>query len=143
MAWFRILYTRNAFERSLDGSAAAGLTPAEGLRAMAAFYREHRAQHASVPDGDDVLEFRWATADEHFEVAVRRRLRRHGSDAPERVLELAWRFPRSGMRDAAASGRLSITDPVDARDFVRRVTGSAPWKAIRGSAPLWSSISEA
>ena len=141
MAWFRILYTKNAFERSLVGPSAQ-LSPSAGLRAMAAFYREHRAQHAVVADGDDVLEFRWARDGDDFAVTVLRRLRRHGSDDPARVLELVWRFGRSGMRDAAASGRLSITDPAQTPSFVREVTASPAWAAIRGALPQGPTITE-
>lgn len=134
MAWFRILYAKNAFERSLGGDTSR-LSPAAGLRAMAVFYREHRAQHAAPADGDDRLECRWGSTDDEFEVAVLRRLRRHGSDEPERVLQLAWRFARSEVRDAAASGHLAIDDPARAAAFVREVTASPAWAAIRGARP--------
>lgn len=141
MAWFRILYAKNAFQRSL-GRDPARLTPAAGLRAMAVFYREHRAQHAAPADGDDRLEFRWGRADDEFEVAVLRRLRRHGSDEPERVLQLAWRFARSAVRDAAASDHLAIDGPAQAAAFVREVTVSPAWAAIRGARPRSFTITE-
>ncbi len=140
MAWFRIVYAKNAFVRSAGDPAR--LTPASGLRAMAVFYREHRAQHAAPADGDDVLEFRWERAGDEFEVAVLRRLRRHGSDGPERVLRLAWRFARSAERDAAASGHLVVDDPARATAFVREVTASAAWAAVRGARPRSFTIVE-
>ena len=126
MAWFRIVYAKNAFVRSAGDPER--LTPASGLRAMAVFYREHRAQHAAPADGDDVLEFRWERAGDEFEVAVLRRLRRHGSDGPE--------------RDAAASGHLAIDDPARATAFVREVTASAAWAAVRGARPRSFTIVE-
>lgn len=142
MAWFRILYSSNAFERSLDGARARDLSPASGVRAMVAFYRDHRAQHADVPAGDDVLEFRWGPVGDEFETAVVRRIRRHGSIDPERTLELAWRFARTERRDAVTSGQFAIDDPVESAAFLRRVTSSAPWVATKGAAVRSSTLSE-
>ncbi len=65
MAWFRILCAneRSSVSPRRHRFAASTvwmrLSPAEGLRAMAAFYRDHRPQHAPAEDGGDVLEVRW------------------------------------------------------------------------------------
>jgi hypothetical protein len=144
MAWFRMLYSKNAFERSLGKRKVLDLSPAEGLRAMAAFYRDHRPQHAPAEDGDDVLEFRWAPNAGGYELAIMRRMRRHGDGhAPERTLELAYRFRMTGQREAVRAGQHALDDPNAANEFVRRMTASAPWKVVSGAAVTQRTLTEA
>jgi len=143
MAWFRIRYSRNAFVRSLGARDAEGLSPAEGLRAMAAFYRDHRPQHAPADQGDDVLEFRWGPGSAGYELALLRRMRRHGSDDPERVLELRYGFRMTPQREAVKAGQHALDDPSATGAFVRRVTGSAAWKTVAGASVVTRSLTEA
>ena len=131
MAWFRILYAKNAFVKSLGGVKPASLSPADGLAAMVAFYRDHRAQHTEV--GDDVLEFAWKTDDDGFELAISRRMQRHGSDDPVRALELSFRFASSELGDAVAGGQLGCQEPDDLERFRREVLGTAAWKIAAGA----------
>ena len=135
MAWFRILYAKNAFVRSLGGAKPESLSLADGLEAMIAFYRDHRAQHADV--GDDVLEFVWKTDDQGFELAICRRMQRHDSDEPARTLELAFHFAPSDLGDAVAGGQLGCQEPDDLERFRREVLGTAAWK-IAAEAPVLS-----
>ena len=131
MAWFRILFAKNAFVKSLAGAKPASLSPADGLAAMIAFYRDHRPQHTEA--GDDVLEFAWKTDDDGFELAISRRMQRHGSDDPMRTLELAFRFASTERRDAVAGGQLGCSDVADLPRFRREITGSAAWKVAAGA----------
>ena len=132
MAWFRILYAKNAFVRSLGGVKPESLSPAAGLAAMIAFYRDDRAQHTGK--GDDVLEFSWATDDDGFWLAICRRMQRHGSDDPMRTLGLTFRFASTERRDAVAGGQLGCQEPDDLARFRREVIGSAAWKVAAGAA---------
>ncbi len=143
MAWFRISYAKNAFERSLGKRKAASLSPAEGLRAMAAFYRDHRPQHAPAEDGDDVLEFRWGPNGGGYELAIVRRMHRHGSDEPQRTLELAYEFRMTPLRDSLEAGQHAIDDPAKSGEFVRRMTATAPWKVAAGAAVTRQTLTEA
>lgn len=141
MAWFRILYAKNAFERSLGAGGKRrtdALSPSEGLRAMAAFYRDHRPQHAEP--GGDVLEVRWASNDA-YELTIVRRMLRHGQ--PEHVLELAFAFRPTPQREALSAGQHALDDPARTAEFVRRVSSSAPWKVVSGAAILRRSLTEA
>lgn len=124
MAWFRIRFAKNAFVRSLDGAKPESLSPADGLDAMIAFYREHRPQHA----GDDVLEFVWKSDDHGFELAICRRMQRNDGDEPARTLELAYRFASTELQEAVAGGQLGCGDPDDLTRFCDEVTGTAAWK---------------
>lgn len=138
MAWFRILFSKNAFLRSAGVKTADALSPSEGLRAMGAFYRDHRPQHAE-PDGD-VLEVRWGSPTD-YELTIVRRMQRHGQ--PEHVLELTYVFRSTEQRDAVSAGQLALDDPAATADFVRRVSSSAPWKVASGAAVLRRSLTEA
>ena len=135
MTWFRILYAKNAFVRSLGGVKPGSLSPAEGLEAMIAFYRDHRPQHTGK--GDDVLEFAWKTDREGFELMICRRMQRQNSDDPVRTLDLAFRFAPSELGDAVAGGQLGCQDPQDLERFRREVLGTAAWKIAEG-APVQS-----
>ncbi len=132
VAWFRILYAKNAFRRSIGKKNADALSPSEGLRAMAAFYRDNRPQHAPAEDGDDVLEVRWGPNAGGYELAIVRRMRRHGSEQPERILELAYGFGSTPQREALGAGQHALDDPAATADFVRRVSSSAPWRVASG-----------
>jgi len=65
---------------------------------MVEFYTQHRAQHASLPDGGDELIFRWKPR----ELEISRRLVRSG-DPANAVRQLSLRFgidvllPRAGQ----------------------------------------------
>ena len=91
MAWFRILYARNAFLRSLEVPLDT-LTPAEGIAAMERFMSEFRPQHAEL----DVFECSWGTTGDRFEFALTRRMQRHGH--PEATLNLVFEYPASPTR---------------------------------------------
>ena len=132
MAWFRILYAKNAFVKSLGGVKPESLSPAAGLSAMIAFYRDHRAQHTGK--GDDVLEFSWATDDDGFWLAICRRMQRSGSDDPVRTLELSYRFAPTELGDAVAGGQLGCQETDDLALFPREVIGTAAWKVAAGAA---------
>ena len=126
MTWFRILYAKNAFVRSLGGVKPESLSPADGLDAMISFYRDHRAQHTGK--GDDALEFGWKTDDNGFELAICRRMQRQDSDDPVRTLELIYRFASTELGDAVAGGQLGCQEPDDLERFRREVLGTAAWK---------------
>ncbi|MDQ2698767.1 MAG: hypothetical protein M3Y46_08240 [Actinomycetota bacterium] len=140
MAWFRILYAKNAFVRSLDGAKPESLSPAAGLDAMIRFYRDHRPQHTEP--GDDVLEFVWHSDDDAYELRICRRMQRHDSDEPVRTLDLTYRFARTERRDAVAGGQLGCQEPGDLPRFRREVTGSAAWKVAAGAAVQSRSLEE-
>jgi hypothetical protein len=135
MAWFRILYAKNAFVRSLRGVKPASLSPADGLEAMISFYRDHRPQHTGK--GDDALEFGWKTDGDGFQLAICRRMQRHGSDDPPRTLELAFRFAATDLGDAVAGCQLGCQEPDDLDRFRREVLGTAAWK-VAASSPVQS-----
>ena len=135
MTWFRILYAKNAFVRSLGGVKPESLSLADGLEAMIAFYREHRPQHTGK--GDDVLEFAWKTDGDGFELMICRRMQRQNSDDPVRTLDLAFRFAASELGDAVAGGQLGCQDTQDLERFRREVLGTAAWKIAEG-APVQS-----
>ena len=132
MTWFRILYAKNAFVRSLGGVKPESLSPSDGLEAMIAFYRDHRPQHTGK--GDDVLEFAWKTDGDGFELEISRRMQRHGSDDPVRNLDLGFHFARSELGDAVAGGQLGCQEPDDLERFRREVLGTAAWKIAGGAA---------
>jgi hypothetical protein len=138
MAWFRILFAKNAFERSIGKRKPDALSPAQGLRAMVAFYRDHRPQHAET-DGD-VLEVRWGSNDS-YELSIVRRMQRHGQ--PEHVLELTYAFAVTPQRAALGAGQQALDDPAATADFVRRVSSSAAWKVVSGAAVRRRSLTEA
>jgi hypothetical protein len=140
MAWFRILYAKNAFVKSLGGVKPASLSPVDGLDAMIAFYRDHRAQHTGK--GDDVLEFSWGTDADGFWLAICRRMQRQGSDDPVRTLDLTFRFASTEHRDAVAGGQLGCQEPDDLERFRREVTGSAAWKVASDAAVQSRAIEE-
>ncbi len=140
MTWFRILYAKNAFVRSLGGVKPASLSPADGLEAMVAFYRDYRAQHTEA--GDDALEFAWKTDGDGFELAISRRMQRHGSDDPVRTLELAFRFASTELEDAVAGGQLGCQEPDDLERFRREVLGTAAWKVASGAAVQSQTLEE-
>jgi phosphoglycolate phosphatase-like HAD superfamily hydrolase len=140
MAWFRILYAKNAFVRSLGGVKPDSLLPEEGLDAMIDFYRDHRAQHTEA--GDDVLEFAWKTNNDGFQLAICRRMQRHDSDEPSRTLELAYRFAASELGDAVAGGQLGCQEPDDLGRFRREVLGTAAWRIAADAAVQSQSLEE-
>lgn len=140
MAWFRILYAKNAFVRSLDGTKPESLSPAAGLDAMIAFYRDHRPQHTGP--GDDALEFGWDSDDDAFQLRICRRMQRRNSDDPVRTLELAYRFARTERSDAVAGGQLGCQEPDDLERFSGEVTGSAAWKVVADAAVQSQSLTE-
>jgi hypothetical protein len=134
MAWFRIRFAKNAFLRSLDGAKPDSLSPADGLDAMIAFYRDHRPQHAV----DDVLEFVWKSDDLGFELAICRRMQRDDSSDPAHTLELAYRFTSTELQGAVAGGQLGCGDPDDLPRFHDEVTGTAAWKIASTAADVES-----
>jgi hypothetical protein len=138
MAWFRIRFAKNAFLRSLDGAKPESLSPANGLDAMIAFYRDHRPQHA----GDDVLEFHWKSDDDGFELAICRRMLRDGGDEPARTLELAYRFTATELQGAVAGGQLGCGEPDDLPRFRDEVTGTAAWKIAAQAAVASQTLEE-
>jgi hypothetical protein len=99
---------------------------------MIAFYRDHRPQHTGK--GDDVLEFAWKTEGDRFELAICRRMHRHGGDDPVRTLDFAFGFAKSELGDAVAGGQLGCQDPDDLDRFRREVLGTAAWKIADGAA---------
>jgi hypothetical protein len=115
--WFRILYARNAFMRSLS-SPLASLGAADGISAMLAFRQSYRPQHAEL----DMLECSWGAVGDRFEFAITRRMRRH--DNPEATLSLVFAY--------------ALTP-------ARRLEGSAPLATLRGatSTPGYRAIARA
>ena len=106
--WFRIAYARNALLRSLaqGGLSLDELTPATGLGAMVQFRESYRPQHAEL----DELFCRWGPANDRYEFAIVRRMRRH--DHPEALLSLVFEYARAPSR--VGSGTASITTVRDA-----------------------------
>jgi hypothetical protein len=91
VAWFRIVYARNAFLRSLE-SPLDTLTPAGGIAAMQRFMRDFRPQHAEL----DVFECSWRPDEGGFAFTLTRRMRRHGH--PEATLNLVFEYAASPTR---------------------------------------------
>jgi hypothetical protein len=112
--WFRILYARNAFARSL-GHPIASLTVAEGLAAMLAFRRDFRPQHAQL----DSLECSWAPVGNTFEFAITRRMQRH--DHPETTLSLVFAYALTPARRLEGSAELTT---------LRAATSTPAYRAI-------------
>lgn len=121
--WFRILYARNALLRSLalDELTLDGLTPAQGVRAMLAFARDFRPQHAEL----DELHCRWGEVGDRYEFALERRMHRH--DHPDATLSLVFEFALTPSRPA--SGTAPVTTAADA-------TGTEGYRAIARATPL-------
>ena len=118
--WFRILYARNAFARSL-GHPIASLTVAEGLAAMLEFQRSYRPQHAEL----DSLECSWAPVGDRFEFAITRRMLRH--DNPEATLSLVFGYALTPARRLEGSARLAT---------LRDATSTPGYRAIARGAVL-------
>ncbi len=103
--WFRIPYAKNAFLRSLDAPLDS-LTLVEGIRAMLAFERDYKPQHARL----DRLGCSWEPTGERFEFVISRRMQRDGQ--PEKTLALTFSYALSSA--AGIHGTIAIDGPRDA-----------------------------
>jgi hypothetical protein len=113
--WFRILYARNAFMRSLS-SPLASLRAADGIRAMLAFQHSYSPQHAEL----DVLECSWAPIGDRFEFAITRRMQRH--DNPEVTLSLVFAYALTPARRLEGSAVLTTLRDATSTPGYRAIT---------------------
>lgn len=120
--WFRIAYARNALLRLLaeERLELDSLTLAEGIRAMQHFIDDWRPQHGEV----DELEAQWGPADDGFELALVRRMRRHNQ--PEVRVSLVFGY--AARVDRSERGTASLGSARDVR-------GLTPFEVVRGSRP--------
>ncbi len=119
--WFRILYSRNAFLRSLaeDGQQLETLSPMHAIRAMERFHTNFRPQHG---DADELI-CDWGVSHEDdtlWEFAVVRRMTRH--DVPPVRLRLVLQVLR---REGDPRGSAPMTTWRDAAE-------TAGYAALRG-----------
>jgi hypothetical protein len=124
--WFRISFAENAFRRILKahGWDLETLTIDHGVEAMVDFYTQHRAQHTSLPDGGDVLVFRWKPR----ELQITRRLVRSG-DAANPVCELTLAF--SSTMPLPRAGQVRHLDPTAEIAVPSFFTGEAVSATLR------------
>lgn len=103
--WFRIPYVKNAFLRSL-GTPLDSLTLVEGIRAMLAFERDYKPQHAHL----DRLGCSWEASGDRFEFVISRRMQRAAH--PETTLSFTFAYALAAGR--ALHGTVAIDGPRDA-----------------------------
>jgi hypothetical protein len=137
--WFRISFAENAFRRFITaaGRAPESVRAPEALALVAGFFADHRAQHASIPDGGDRLLWQWGPdADAtSFTVDLTRQLIREGDDEPIVQLTLTLAYRWTPGRRALGRGHAWCSGPTELAAFEREVRSSDAYRAIAGAAP--------
>ncbi|CAN5327504.1 hypothetical protein BH10ACT7_BH10ACT7_22330 [soil metagenome] len=128
--WFRIAYGGNALRRMLDeqGTEAATMTAATGIRVMVDFMAHYRPQHGD----SDELWCSWGPRDDAFEFAVSRRMTRR--DHPDAAVSITVQYRLTPARQQLVGERAFLT-PRDAR-------ATAGYYAISRASPVQSRIDE-
>ena len=138
--WFRISFAENAFRRHLaqSGVSLADLRVPAAVSVVAAFYRDSRAQHASVAHEGDGLFWRWGpNADaSRFTVDLTRQLVRDGADQPIVQLTLCFAFRWTPARREAGRGVMHTFSPDSSADFEHVVRRSPAYRAVAGASPI-------
>jgi hypothetical protein len=142
--WFRISFAENAFRRVVTASGASieSLRAPDALALVAAFYRDHRAQHARITDQGDALLWQWGPdADAtSFTIDLTRQLIREGDDQPIVHLGLTLAYRWTPGRRALSRGHAWCFSPAELKTFERDVRGSEAYRAIASAAPISATL---
>ncbi len=136
--WFRISFAENALrrfaaERGIDLTA---VRTAEAVGLALDFYRERRAQHASIPDEVDGLLWQWGPdADAtRFTIGLTRQLIREDAE-PITQLTVCLAYRWTPARRALGRGHSWCWSPDAADAFEREIRASPAYRAVVSAVP--------
>jgi len=136
--WFRISYAENALRRfaSETGRSIPALRTADGIGLALDFYRDRRAQHASIADEGDGLLWQWGPdADAAcFTISLTRQLIREDAE-PITQLTLCLAYRWTPVRRALGRGHSWCWSPDAADAFEREIRTSAAYRAVASAVP--------
>lgn len=137
--WFRIAYAENALRRYADehGMPPETLRAPDAIALVLGFYRDRRAQHASLSDEGDGLLWQWGPdADaQRFMIALTRQLIREDAE-PITQLTVCLAYRWTPARRQLGRGHAWCFDPAAADQFEREVRASAACRAVASAVPV-------
>ena len=117
------------------GVSLAGLTPAQGIEAMLAFYAAIRVSDCDLDCDGDMLLFQWGTCDWgaglRFQVDITRQfIAGCGEDDNIWQLQLTFAFPPADLLRAVGKGDRWCRSPAEVGDFAAFIQGHSALAAV-------------